>query len=133
MDQIKELQEQIEALKKTVDDLKAGTTKVTSTKDIVRNRENEIFNRYFLSYQDFSVDDNRPRNGANTDRIKTDVKELAKIVYKYNTEQSDKNILYLLGQPDQLEKYLEVYESYCQLVCNTLTNDKLKAVKHETY
>ncbi len=136
VDQIKELQEQIEALKKTVSDLQNGTVRVVSVKDFISQKECEIFYKYFISSGEISnmphIDVVTARHHHNKDSLRHYIRDLVRLVFKSNYGDTSINILKLLADEKQRESYLALYENYCKIVLGTMTNDYLKKKEGES-
>lgn len=145
MTEIEQLQAQIEELKKTVDDLKSGCVKVKPMKQVLQEKECEIFYKYLKKqdYHDhkFSVECKAQPGltisyGARVSNImdlfRKSIRDAARQVYRLNhfieninsgyEQLFDKNI----KTDEQLNEYLTVFENICKSVIGEIQADDFK-------
>ena len=127
MDQIKELQEQIEALKKTVSDLQNGTIKVVPLKVTISQKEIEIFSRYFVSAADACKTNNECCYRAmNREYLRDRLRDLVREIFKVNIGKPQENILKILREEQYQKEYFELYEKMCKFVDTLFQNNWLR-------
>lgn len=127
MDQIKELQEQIEALKKTVNELQSGTVRVeTNTAKLARMKDQivkEVFpeKMFYINTTYGKV----PQLDRSIRRcISPVVNELFEMKTDYEKVSGyTKMANYIFGHPDSenvLKEYLNIYRSVCEFICSQI-------------
>lgn len=135
MDQIKELQEQIEALKKTVEELQSGTVKVVSHKERISQAEMDQFRKYFIpSSESTKAYENEPKYGqtamargySNWQSLRLGTRDLFRLIFKVNQHKTEMNILTVLKDEGIFEQYLEEYGNFCKVIADMFTNEAFK-------
>lgn len=146
MTEVEQLQKQIEELKKTVDDLKSGCVKVVSMKDILSEKECEIFWQYFQKqdYSDHCFSKNLGNGivthyggkvSANFDQLRKSIRDAARSIYFFNTLfeeviKSDnvyQQLFYKRIKTDeQLNEYLKIFKSICEAAHSNLQDNKFR-------
>lgn len=143
MTELEQLQQQIEELKKTVDDLKSGTVKVANMKDVLSEKECAIFWKYFkkLNYNDpkFVVQSKSTPGLAfsygskvsnNTDGVRRSIRDTARGVYRFNvfndliSAGNYEQLFYkIIKNDEQLNEYLDIFENICRFTVTQLNED----------
>lgn len=139
MTELEQLREQVQELKKTVDDLKSGTVKIVPLKDRLSQEQCKIFNKYFSSFDDHDEYWNREENFAKPgiivanekkDLCRNGIRDTVKAIYimnhfsEYKNELSYCRIDKFIKTEEQIQEYLQLFESMCQITASKVKNDR---------
>lgn len=143
LEKLQKLQEQIEELKKTVDDLKSERAKVVNMKDILSEKECEIFWKYFKkqNYNDpkFTHESTStpglvfsygPKISTGMDTIRRSIRDAARHIYRFNNFDElientyNESLFYkIIKTNEQLNEYIGIFESICKATVATVQGD----------
>lgn len=140
MTELQELQRQVEELKNTVEDLKAGTVKIVTLKDRLSQMQCKIFNKYFASKFDMSDEYWKRRDFAKPgyviasekrDQCRKSIADTAKAIYIMNhiseyNELSNIRFDKCLKNDEQIAEYLKLFENICKNAGSEVTNSKFR-------
>lgn len=127
MDQIKELQEQIEALKKTVNELQSGTVRVeTNTAKLARMKD-QIVKEVFPEKM-FHINTTYGKVPQLDQSIRRCISPVVNELFEMKTDYEKvsgytKMANYIFGHPDSenvLKEYLNIYRSVCEFICSQI-------------
>lgn len=126
MDQIKELQEQIEALKKTVNELQSGAVRIeTNTAKLARMKD-QIVREVFpekMFHESICYGKDKLLDYSIRNCISPVVNELFNMMADYEIPCYKKMGDYIFNHPDSenvLKEYLDIYRSVCEFMCSQL-------------
>lgn len=145
MDQIKELQEQIEALKKTVNELQSGTVRVETNAAKLARMKDQIVREVFPEKMFFET----PHYGKSTRldySIRRCISPVVNELFEMITDHEklpcySKMANHIFNQPDPekaLKDYLDIYRNVCEFMCNQVKdhweayNKKERKLKSES-
>lgn len=125
MDQIKELQEQIEALKKTVSELQSGTVRIETNTGKLARMKDQIVREVFPEKM-FYINTCYGKVTRLDLSIRRCISPVVNELFEMKTDYErvsgyTKMANYIFDHPDSenvLKEYLDIYRSVCEFICS---------------
>lgn len=128
MDQIKELQEQIEALKKTVKNYKAALYGLKLIRLSLQELKIKSLRKFFLKKKMFHINTTYGKVPQLDQSIRRCISPVVNELFEMKTDYEKvsgytKMANYIFGHPDSenvLKEYLNIYRSVCEFICSQI-------------